>query len=118
MSRAALAVPKPEVRTRTGVDLARLSGVDGRTSRARRFRELVVMLLLTRDTRLSPVLTEAQIGLARRSAGLIIACESMETEMAKGEKIDMAAYTSTINTLRRTLADAGLTVPAELQIRM
>ena len=46
--------------------------------------------------------------IARRAAFLATWCEQRETELASGIDIDIAAFTTACNTLRRLLADIGL----------
>ena len=111
MRSTALARSKPQASTRVGNGHALLHGVDGRSVGARRFREVLFELLSTREDRSNPFVTEAQMTLARRAATLAIWCEQADADMANGKAIDIGEYTAATNTLRRVLADAGMTIP-------
>lgn len=52
--------------------------------------------------------SEAQIIIARRAATLAVWCEGCEGAMARGDDLDIAAFTTATNALRRLLADLGL----------
>jgi hypothetical protein len=96
--------PKPEARTRVGNGTVVLDGVDGRSVVLRRYREILAQL--TSDMGGDP--SEAQQQIARRAAMLAIWCEQQDTEAAKGNAIDIAAYTTASNSLRRLLESLGL----------
>ena len=81
-----------------------LSGVDGRSQLARRFREIVTGI----ESDLGGDLTEAQNQLVARSATLAIWCEEREGELATGAEFDAGQYATISNALRRILADLGL----------
>lgn len=82
-----------------------LSGVDGRSRVARRYRDLTDGLL----AQLGEPPNEANLSLARRCATMMLWSEAEEDRLARGEAIDMAAFTTTANTLRRLLSDLGIT---------
>jgi hypothetical protein len=107
----------PHIRTRVGNGSAVLSGIDGRCSGARRYREVLSQLCIeiTKQRRSA---TMAEQMLARRAAFIAIWCEDAEAKMARGEPVDIKEFTEAANTLRRTLTDAGLIWPAHLRIRM
>lgn len=99
-------LPKP-AGTRVGNGSALLAGIDGRSAGARRYKEIVSELsagLADADRQPSSV----KMLLVRRAATLAIWCEDTEAKMANGEPIDIGAFTSATNALRRTLTDAGL----------
>ncbi|WP_220149774.1 hypothetical protein [Sphingomonas aracearum] len=81
-----------------------LSGVDGRSLEARRYREILAALVS--DMGGDP--SEAQEQIARRAAMLAIWCEGQDTAAALGTPIDVAAYTTASNALRRLLETLGL----------
>lgn len=82
-----------------------MEGVDGRTTLARRYRDLVG--LITRDLGGDePSQTKQQ--LIRRAASLSVWCEQQEAKMAAGEDIEIGPYTTACNSVRRLLIDVGL----------
>lgn len=94
----------PTARSRIGNGKDILPGVDGRSAGARRYREIVGQLA----TDLGGDLTAAQEAIARRAATLAVWCESAEAGFARGEDLDIQAFTTAANALRRLLADLGL----------
>lgn len=96
--------PKPQGATRIGTQGTILAGVDMRTSGGRRFKELCADLVdhLGDDT------TAPQFAIIRRAAALAVWCEQAEADQAQGKELDVAAYTTATNTLRRLLSDLGL----------
>ncbi len=99
-----IAKPKPQAATRIGTGNAVLSGVDGRSQGARRYRELCADLVhhLAGDP------TAPQLAIIRRAAALAVWCEGQEAAQASGGEFDVQAFTTAANTLRRLLADLGL----------
>lgn len=81
-----------------------LSGVDGRSLMARRFREIHASI----ESDLGGDLTEAQRHLIARAATLAIWCEARETELGEGGEFDAGQYVTIANSLRRLLSDLGL----------
>lgn len=83
---------------------------DGRTVEGKRFKEILVGL--TKELGGNP--TESQSILLRRAALLAISCEKAESRMVtgKGEE-DLPGFLTATNSLRRVLADLGLTVSSE-----
>lgn len=98
------ATPKPEARTRVGNGSVVLQGVDARSITFRRYREILASLIV--DMGGDP--TEAQSQIARRAASLSIWCEEQDTAAANGTPIDIGAYTTASNSLRRLLESLGL----------
>jgi hypothetical protein len=80
------------------------SDIDGRSVMARRYRD--VLAALVSDLGGDP--SEAQAVIARRAATLAVWCEQSESDMAKGVPLDIGAFTTATNALRRLLADLGL----------
>lgn len=98
------AMPKPQARTRIGNGRAVLQDVDARSLTFRRYREILASLIA--DMGGDP--TEAQTQIARRAASLSIWCEEQDTSAANGTPIDIGAYTTASNSLRRLLESLGL----------
>lgn len=97
-------MPKPQQRTRVGNGSVVLNDVDGRSIVFRRYREILASLVS--DMGGDP--SEAQEQIARRAASLAIWCEQADTDAANGTPIDIGAYTTASNTLRRLLESLGL----------
>lgn len=100
----AKAPPKPNFATRQGTGSALLPGVDGRSTMARRYRELVTTI----SDDLGGDLPAAKQAIVNRAATLIAWCEQAEAEFARTGELDTATFTTATNTLRRLLADIGL----------
>lgn len=98
------ATPKPQARTRVGNGSAVLQAPDGRSVEFRRYREILANLA----TDMGGDPTEAQEQIARRAAMLAIWCEQQDASAALGAPIDIAAYTTASNSLRRLLESLGL----------
>lgn len=96
--------PLPNFSTKKGQNAVALSGVDGRSLMARRFREIYSGI----ESDLGGDLTEAQRHLIARAATLAIWCEAREAELAQGEDFDAGGYATISNALRRLLSDLGL----------
>lgn len=75
-----------------------------RTSGGLRFKEICADLV----DHLGDEATAPQFAIIRRAAALGVWCEQAETAQAQGEDLDVAAYTTATNTMRRLLADLGL----------
>jgi hypothetical protein len=100
-----LARIKPEARSRISNGSATfLPGTDGRSALARRWRDIASQL--TADIGGDP--SEAQSLIARRAATLGVWCEQCEAALAQGRALDIVAFTTATNSLRRLLADLGL----------
>lgn len=101
---AAIERPKPQASTRMGTNGTVLQGVDMRTHGGRRFKELCADLVY----HLAGEPTAPQFAIIRRAAALAVWCEQAEVEQAKGGELDVGAYTTATNALRRLLSDIGL----------
>jgi hypothetical protein len=99
-----IAVPKRQARSRVGNGSAVLAGVDGRSAAMRRYKEILGQLVS--DLGGDP--SEAQTQIARRAATLAVWAEQEEAALANGGQLDIAAFTTAANTLRRLLSDLGL----------
>jgi hypothetical protein len=103
-TRRQIARPKPQAATRMGTQGTIMQGVDMRTHGGRRFRGLVADLA----HHLNDDPTPPQLALIRRAAALSVWCEQQEAAQASGGDLDIAAYSSAANTLRRLLSDLGI----------
>lgn len=99
-----IAQPKPQGATRLGTGGTVLAGVDMRTNGGRRFKELCADLV----HHLGDDPTAPQQAIIRRAAALAVWCEQAETAQAQGQDLDIGAYSTASNTLRRLLTDLGL----------
>jgi hypothetical protein len=96
---------KPQGRSRiTNGSTFDPSKVDGRSTAARRYRDILTELI----SDLGGDATGAQNAIARRAAALCVSCEQAEAEMIAGLKIDIGEFTTAANSLRRLLCDLGL----------
>jgi hypothetical protein len=73
---------------------------------ARRFHDLVVGHIADAGGR--DMLSEAQLALAKRAAGLECECEQLEGRMSQGETVDLDRYGRAASHLRRLLESLGL----------
>lgn len=94
----------PVSRSRVANGSAVLAGVDGRSVTYRRYRDILAQLVC--DLGGEP--SEAQLQIARRAASLSVWAEEQDAAAANGEALDIGAYTTASNSLRRLLADLGL----------
>jgi hypothetical protein len=79
---------------------------DGRTPWARRYRDLVG--LLVDDAGGLETMTELKLSLCRRAAALIVECERMENALADGEEIDIDLLARMSSHTRRISETIGL----------
>jgi len=103
-ARSQLAPPKPQAGTRRGNGGFLLAGADGRSTRARRFKE--IFSTLAQDIGGDP--SEAQKAIAARAATLCVWCEQAEVAYASGGELDVLTYSTVSNAARRLLTDLGL----------
>jgi hypothetical protein len=100
--------PKPHARSRMTNGTGLLPGVDGRSTWARRLRDLIA--LHTADLGGQEVISAAEASIIRRAACLTVELERLElsfaTTDAKPEDLDL--YQRMSNTLRRHLETTGL----------
>lgn len=99
--------PKPQALTRLATGASVLAGVDGRSTGARRFRELL-WALWAEATKQKRPFTQSEEMLARRAVALAMASEAIEGRMAKGDFVDLAEFAELTKTLRRVLQDIGI----------
>ena len=87
--------------------------VDGRSARARRWRDLFRQLVA--DLGGEAECSEAQRQLCRRCATLSVACEVIESDLAAGRDVDFGTLTRMTGTLNRLLSQLGLTTQREAE---
>jgi hypothetical protein len=104
IDRSQIEKPPSKTRSRVSNGNAVLDGVDGRSARVRRYRDL--MSELTSDLGGDP--SGAQTAIIRRACTLIVTCEQAEAEMLAGGVLDLGEFTTAANSLRRLLSDLGL----------
>jgi len=104
MTAESTALAPPQTPFSSGLTPGRLPGVDGRTWAARRYRELVANMA----SDLGGELTTAKQAIVCRAAALMSWCEQAEAAYANTGKLDVQTYTTSVNALRRLLADIGL----------
>lgn len=82
-------------------------GVDGRSTSARRYRDVLDGLVAQFDCT-----SESDLALARRAAGLSIVLEEGEARIARSQPVDGSAHATLINAQRRILADLAASLRA------
>ena len=83
-----------------------LSGVDQRSSIARRYRDLMAEAIA--DAGGVSECSQARLQLIRRLAALSVQLEQLEAKLADGADIDIAEYTSLTSTLVRVVSRLGI----------
>lgn len=106
MERKTVAAAKPTSRSKVTNGRNLFVDSDGRGAWARRFRDLCA--LHVEDLGGSSVLSEAQGSLIRRAATLEVELERREGQLAKGDEVDLDAYSRTAGHLRRILETLGI----------
>ncbi len=79
---------------------------DGRTTEARRYRDIVAAVVADRGG--AEVMTEVAFQLARRFAATAVKAEAMEADLAKGHPIDMEEHGKLTLTMTRIANHLGL----------
>jgi hypothetical protein len=83
-----------------------LPGLDGRSSAARRFRDLVGSYLV--DMGGLDQCSEIKLGLLRRLAATTVQCELLEAQMVNGQPVDIATLCTLASTSMRLSVRLGL----------
>lgn len=83
-----------------------LAHIDGRSREARRFRDIYQAFVAHLGG--EEWITETRRHLAKRASALATWCEVEEAKLAMGGELDITAYTTSVNALRRLLVDLGL----------
>jgi hypothetical protein len=97
---------KPTARSRVtnGKDL--LPGIDGRSTVARRFHDIVTAILV--DQGGIDRCAESRLQLIRRFAAAAVIAEQMEARLANGEEINIAEHAQLASTLVRIAQRIGI----------
>lgn len=109
MTSAAVAATKPPARSRVTNGSALLSGVDGRSTWARRLRDLIE--LHVGDLGGEAAVSAAERSIVRRAATLTVELERLEARFAvagEASKDDLDLYSRVAANLRRLLEAIGL----------
>jgi hypothetical protein len=109
---APLASPPSQLRSAVSNGSRVLDGVDGRSSAARRFRDLA--LSFASELGGESALTEPQKALVRHAAALTIQSEALHASIVRGEPVDSEQLVRVSNTLARTLKDLGILTKAKV----
>ena len=97
---------KPTARSRVTNGRDWLSGIDQRSSIARRYRDLMAEAIA--DAGGVSECSQARLQLIRRLAALSVQLEQLEAKLADGADIDIAEYTSLTSTLVRVVSRLGI----------
>jgi hypothetical protein len=99
---------RPRRRPRSAVTSGRKQFVAGnpKSAWARRFHDLVIGHI--QDAGGRDMLSEAQLALCKRAAGLECELERMEGRLSQGEEVDLDRYGRAASHLRRLLESLGL----------
>lgn len=89
-----------------GTRLFAVSGIDGRSLTARRFRDLIQAF--TSDLGGPDMISEGQLQLIRRAAALSIMSEAIEADLARDMDFDVNTYGQICDRLRRVVEALGL----------
>jgi hypothetical protein len=93
-----------------------LRGVDGRSTIARRYRDIAIAL--ADDLGGQDKLNEATKVLVRQAAALTVQVENLQTKIVAGKDVDLEQLTRLTNVLGRTLHRLGLRKPADRPRRL
>jgi hypothetical protein len=104
--RPPLAVRSPMHRARNTNGSNFLPGIDGRSHQARRMYDVAAQVAV--DLGGADRLSETRISLIRRFASLSVLLEEQEVLIARGEPVDVSAYSHMASTLVRLALRIGL----------
>jgi hypothetical protein len=106
---------KPTARSRVTNGKELLANIDGRSTEARRYRDLC--LSFADDLGGAAGLTESQRALVRQAAALSVQSEKLQAAMIRGEDVSDEQMTRVANSLSRTLSRLGRKrAPAKLSV--
>jgi hypothetical protein len=97
---------KDHRRSRVTNGSALLPGIDGRSPTAKRYKDLVCIIVA--DQGGADMLSEARMQLIRRFAAAACLAEQMEARVVAGEKIDLEEHAKLSSTLVRIVNHLGL----------
>jgi hypothetical protein len=100
LTRKSVATPTATSRSEVSNGTRLLQNVDGRSSSARRFRDLVSAF----EQEVGGVLTEADRGLIRQAASLQLKGEMLQAALVRGEDVDADQIIRIAGTSRRILS--------------
>jgi hypothetical protein len=102
-ARKPVATRIPTTRSKISNGTRLLENVDGRSSSARRFRDLVQAF----EGEIGGTLTEVEKGLVRQAAGLQLRAEQMQADIVNGKPVDSDALIRVSSTSKRILESIG-----------
>ena len=97
---------KPEAASRVSNGRVMLAGVDGRSMRARRYRDLCRAIFI--DQGGEDRLSETRKQLIRRFASLGVQAEELEARLVRGETVDLGAQSVIASTMVRIASRIGI----------
>ena len=97
---------KPTARSRVTNGKELLANIDGRSTEARRYRDLCFSF--ADDCGGAATLTEVQRALVRQAAALTVQSEKLQAAMIRGEDVSDEQMTRVANALGRTLNRLGI----------
>jgi hypothetical protein len=106
MESTSITTRKPTARSRVSNGRDWLSGVDQRSSIARRYRDLMAETIS--DSGGVSECSQARLQLIRRLAALSVQLEQLEAKLADGGDIDIGEYTALTSTLVRVVSRLGI----------
>jgi hypothetical protein len=106
IDRKAIGIRSAALRSRLSNLRDVLPDVDGRSSAARRFRDIVASI--TTDKGGAEQLTEVELQRIRRFAGLCVICEQNEACIARGEPVNIAEHATLANAATRIASQIGV----------
>jgi hypothetical protein len=104
--RSQIASPPPAVRSRVTNHRDLLPGLDGRSSAARRFRDLVAAFV--NDMGGVEQCSDIKLGLLRRLAAVTVQAEVLEARMINGEQVDIGTLCTLASTTVRLSQRLGI----------
>jgi len=102
----ALASRKPEARSRVSNGQDILAGIDGRSAKARRYRD--IMAAMISDQGGLTGLSEARLQLCRRFAAQSLLAEDIEARLANGGEVRVEEHAMISSTLVRLASRLGI----------
>jgi hypothetical protein len=104
--RSQIASPPPAVRSRVTNHRDLLPGLDGRSSAARRFRDLVAAFI--NDMGGAEQCSDIKLGLLRRLAAVTVQAEVLEARMINGQEVDVGTLCTLASTTVRLSQRLGI----------
>jgi hypothetical protein len=98
--------PSARSKLTNGTRGAVFPGVDQRSATARRYRDVIAAVIV--DLGGLARITEVKLHLIRKFAALVVQTEAMESDLAKGEQINVMRYCKMSSTLLRLSGRIGI----------